>query len=67
MEKPHATSRPDSAPPTLWAVFHHETFAPRSLVENQFTSTRPEGGQPMPWKMPLKTIMVAMMEAIAAP
>ena len=65
--KPQATKRPESAPPTLCAVFQRETLDPRSLVENQFTSTRPEGGHPIPWKIPLKTIMAAMVDAIAAP
>ena len=34
-------------------------FQPRSLVENQCTSTRPLGGHPIPWNQPLMNIMIA--------
>gem|GEM_PF-3606719 len=57
--RPRAASTPTPMPPTLCAVFQMAVFQPRSVVENQCTSTRPHGGQPMPCTQPLTNITVA--------
>jgi hypothetical protein len=43
----------------LCATFQIAVLPPRSEVENQCTRVRPLGGQPMPWKNPLKIITTA--------
>ena len=66
--KPQAARAPPTAAPTLWAVFQIDIKVPRSDVENQWTTTRPEGGQPMPWNQPLMNMTVAKIatEALIA-
>ena len=59
MARPKAASAPTPMPPTLCAVFQMAVFQPRSFVENQCTSTRPHGGQPMPCTQPLRNMTEA--------
>src|SRR5690606_21421978 len=51
---PRMAKGPTKKPPTLCARFHIDIVVPRSLIENQCTTTRPHGGQPIPWNHPLR-------------
>lgn len=51
---------PTSAPPTLCAQFHIDIFVPRSLIENQWVMTRPQGGHPIPLNHPTRKFNIAI-------
>ena len=63
--RPTAAATPTPMPPTLCAVFQMAVFQPRSFVENQCTSTRPQGGQPMPCTQPLMNMTSANEATVA--